>query len=74
MFVCVNKVLYKPLISLQGKEYRNGRTISENIFKTWVVSAQDEGLLERPCECGIQLPGFISHVINYMRFKFKIVL
>jgi hypothetical protein len=30
----------------------------------WVDSAQDKGLLESPCECGIEPPGSISHGVS----------
>ena len=32
----------------------------------WVDSAQDMGLLESPCECGIEPPGSISHGVSWL--------
>ena len=32
--------------------------------RNWVDSAQDKGLLESPCECGIEPSGFIRHVVS----------
>ena len=33
----------------------------------WVGFAQGKGLLEIPCECGIEPPGFISHGVSSSR-------
>ena len=35
--------------------------------KNWVNSAQDKGLLESSCECGIEPPGFISNRISLVK-------
>ena len=32
--------------------------------RNWVHAVQDEGLLESPCECAIEFPGFISYGIS----------
>ena len=29
------------------------------------MNHKEVGLLETPCECGIELPGSISHGVNY---------
>ena len=50
-----------------------GRTILQLILKKWVpilgtglISAQHMDNLDRPCACGIEPSGPISHGISYM--------
>ena len=33
-------------------------------IRNWVDSVQDKGLLESPCECGIEPPGSIIHGVS----------
>ena len=35
--------------------------------ESWVDSAQEKGLLESLCECGIEPPGFISHGVSILQ-------
>ena len=50
----------------QRRENNIRKDLEEMVVNTrkWVDSAQDYGLLESPCECGIKPPGFINHGVS----------